>query len=234
MGTRIITQNRGKGGPTYTAPSHRYFGQVRYLGAQEKLRGEVVELVNSVGHSAPLMIVKYEDTQYSLLPAPIGIEKGTEVEFGSKEAKVGNVLRLGDIPTGSAIYNLEKKPYDGGKLVRSAGSSAFVVGKEGKKVKVKMPSKKLVYFHANCRATIGVVAGGGRSEKPFYKAGNKFKAMKARNKLYPKVCGKAMNACDHPYGGTHRRGRGQPSTISRHAPPGKKVGLIAARRTGKK
>ena len=85
---------------------------------------------------------------------------------------------------------------------------------------------------------MGTVAGAGRTNKPFVKAGHKFHAMKARGIKYPIVRGKAMNATDHPHGGTHNRnsrGGGKYSTTRpRNLPPGKKVGAIAARRTGKK
>ena len=99
---------------------------------------------------------------------------------------------------------------------------------------VELPSKKKKVLNPQCRASIGVVAGGGRKEKPFIKAGNKFKAMKARSKLYPKVCGQSMNAVDHPHGGTRSSKKNYPYTVSRHTPPGAKVGKIASRRTGKK
>ena len=83
-----------------------------------------------------------------------------------------------------------------------------------------------------CRATIGVVAGGGRKEKPFVKAGKKYHAMKAKAIKWPRVRGVAMNAVDHPFGGGRHQHTGKPTTVSRRMPPGRKVGHIAARRTG--
>ena len=97
-----------------------------------------------------------------------------------------------------------------------------------------MPSKKEKEFNANCRATIGVVAGGGRLEKPFLKAGKKWHAKRARGKLYPVTSAVAMNAVEHPFGSGRGRHMGKPNVAPRHAPPGRKVGLVRPRRTGRK
>ena len=97
-----------------------------------------------------------------------------------------------------------------------------------------MPSGELKYLNPNCRASIGVVAGGGRKDKPFLKAGKKWHAYKAKGKKFMTVRGVAMNAVDHPHGGGNRQHPGRPTTVSRHAPAGRKVGSIAAKRTGLK
>ena len=89
-------------------------------------------------------------------------------------------------------------------------------------------------FQKNCRANVGIIAGGGRTEKPFLKAGRKYFAMKSKNKLWPIVCGQSMNAVDHPHGGTTSSKKKYSYTVSRHAPPGAKVGAIAAKRSGRK
>ena len=81
---------------------------------------------------------------------------------------------------------------------------------------------------------IGRLAGAGKTEKPYVKAGNKMKAMRAKNKLYPRTSGVAMNAADHPYGGTHRRTKGRPLQSGRSTPPGRKVGSVAPKRTGRR
>jgi large subunit ribosomal protein L2 len=185
------------------------------------------------------MVVEYEGEKLALLPAPEGVRVGQGILFGTDvELSIGNTLRIKDIPAGTLIYNLEKIPGDGGKFVRTSGLSAQVIGKEGEGIAVKLPSKKKIILNENCLATVGTVAGAGRTNKPFVKAGNKFHAMKARGIKFPTVRGKAMNARDHPHGGTHNRnsrGGGKYSTTRpRNLPPGKKVGSIAARRTGKK
>jgi large subunit ribosomal protein L2 len=92
-----------------------------------------------------------------------------------------------------------------------------------------MPSGELKQFNPSSRATIGIVAGGGRIEKPFLKAGKKFHHLRAKGRKYPRVSGNHMNAASHPHGG----GSGT-KTVSRNAPPGAKVGLIAARQSGRK
>jgi large subunit ribosomal protein L2 len=125
-------------------------------------------------------------------------------------------------------------PGDGGKFVRSSGTYASLITHDVGKAIIELPSGELKAFHPKCRATIGVVAGGGRREKPFLKAGNRHYAKKAKGKKSVGVRGVAMNAVDHPHGGGNRQHPGRPTTISRHAPPGRKVGSIAAKRTGKR
>lgn len=90
----------------------------------------------------------------------------------------------------------------------------------------------LVVFYRSARAIVGIVAGGGRIDKPLLKAGNAYHKYKAKRNCWPRVRGVAMNPADHPHGGGNHQHVGHPTTVSRHAPAGKKVGLIAARRTG--
>ena len=103
-----------------------------------------------------------------------------------------------------------------------------------KKAMVQLPSGTLKAFNPKCRATIGIVAGGGRPEKPFVKAGTKYHLTKAKGQHWPIVRGSAMNAVSHPHGGGMHQSPGGPYTVKRNTPPGAKVGLIAARRTGRK
>jgi large subunit ribosomal protein L2 len=233
MGKRLIQQRRGRGTLTYRTPNHNYVAEVKHYALDTK--GIVVDLVHCAAHSAPLIEVKYltGDKNYAL--APKGIKVGDEISIGNdEEIIVGNVLPLKNIPEGTLIHNIELRPGDGGKMVRSSGAFARIVARGEKEVRVILPSKREKKFTPECRAVIGVVAGGGRLEKPFLKAGNKYKKMRARNKLYPKVCGISMNAADHPYGGGCSTHLGRPSVSPRSAPPGRKVGKIAARRTGRK
>ncbi len=235
MGKRLIQQRRGRGGPTYRSPSHRFKGAVRHLpsslGATE---GTVLDLVHCAGHSAPLMAVEYDSGDMSLAFAPYGIKVGDAVAVGGKELSVGSTLVLGDIPEGTFVHNIEARPGDGGKFVRGSGSFARVVAHTPKGVKVKLPSKKEKFFLPACRAAVGTVAGSGRVDKPMLKAGTNYHRMKARNKLYPKVCGISMNAVDHPFGSGCSHSKGRPTQSPRSAPPGRKVGKIAPRRVGRK
>ena len=233
MGKNIIQQARGKGGPRYRAPSFRYKAEVKYL--KKVSDGRINDFVKCPGHSAPLVEINYENGQKNYLIAAEGLRVGDNIKIGKDAGLVnGNVMPLSEIPVGTNIFNIESTPGDGGKFVRSAGSYAKVISKKENEVIVQLPSKKQRSFNSNCMASIGVTAGSGRRDKPFLKAGNMFYLMKAKNKLYPKVSGQAMNAVDHPYGTTRSSKKGFPTIAPKNAPPGRKVGKIRPRRTGRK
>jgi len=235
MGKNLTQQKRGKGGPTYRAPSFNYLGEAKHPKlTEEMVAGKIMDLKSCPGHSSPLAQIKMPGNESILILAPEGIRVGEEIKFGSgAEIRQGNVLPLRDIPEGTTVHNIENNPGDGGKFVRTSGTFAKIMGKVGKNVVVKMPSSKQKTFRDECRAAIGVVAGGGRLEKPFLKAGRKYHAMRAKNKLYPKVCGVSMNSVDHPFGSKCSHTKGKPTQSPRSAPPGRKVGKIAPRRTGR-
>jgi len=233
MGKRLIQQARGKGGPTYRAPSFRYKGKATYI--NKETSGKIVDIVKCQGHSAPLIKLKYEEGSTGFMIAPENIRVGENIEINNKAPlKNGNTLVLKNIPLGTAIYNIENIPGDGGKFVRSSGAFAKVVGHTKNKIIIELPSKKQKEFHPKCRASIGIIAGSGRKEKPFLKAGKRYHAMRAKNKLYPRTGGTSMNAVDHPFGGTTSSHKGKPTIAPRNAPPGRKVGKIRPRRTGRK
>jgi len=235
MGHRITTQNRGRGGPTYRAPSHRYKAELKHVGDGTKnITGSIIDIEHDPARNAPIALVQLEDGSkvYMLVTEGIGI--GERVTWGNDvEVKNGNTLPLQGIPTGSYICNIEARPNDGGKFVRSTGVQAVVVDKIGDRVGVRMPSGKTKWFNARCRATIGIVAGGGRVEKPFVKAGNKSHKMRNTASNWPRVRGVAMNVIDHPFGGGGHQHPGRPKTIARGTSPGRTVGHVAARQTGK-
>ena len=234
MGKNIISQARGKGGPTYRAPSFRYKGRSKITNFDEATQGTVQDIFSCPGHSAPLMKIKYQDGSVDLVPAPENIMVGSEITIGSDKAVIGNVLRLKDVPEGTLIYNIEKNPGDGGKYVKSSGTFAKVLIKTKDQVIIILPSKKQKKFNQNCRASIGIVSGGGRLEKPILKAGIKYYKMKAKNKLWPKVSAGSMNAVDHPYGNKRSSRKSNAMPVSKNAPPGRKVGMVGARRTGRR
>ena len=235
MGKNLIQQARGKGGPRYRAPSFRYKGKSEYAKYEkDTISGEIIDFIHCQGHSAPLVQIEYENGSKVLIQAPEGVRVGERVEMGERvDVKNGNIMPLKNIPEGVSIYNIESSPGDGGKFVRSSGGFAKIITKMQNIIVVEMPSAKRRDFLPDCRATIGVIAGSGRKEKPFLKAGTRYYAMKAKNKLWPQVSGTSMNAVDHPFGAS-RVSKGGPTQSSRNAPPGRKVGKIAPKRTGKK
>lgn len=235
MGKSLIQQKRGKGSHTYRSPSFRYHGSIRLPKESKDIEGKIVKLLGCPGHSTPLIHVKYNNGEDLLMLAPEGVRIGDTLKSGNKTPiKPGNVMPLKNIPEGTLIYNIESQPGDGGKFVRSAGTFAKVTINMKDRVMVLLPSKKEKNFSPDCRASIGMLSAGGRKEKPFLKAGNKYHAMRAKNKLYPHVDGVSMNAVSHPFGGTSSHTKGRPTQAPRNAPPGRKVGKIAPKRTGRK
>lgn len=232
MPKRIKQRRRGKGSGKYKSPSHKYKGKVEYPPLRKSLEGRIVEIIDDPSRTSPLMEIETEEGRV-LLPAPEGVRVGDEVSIGKGEVKKGNVVSLGKIPEGSSVFNIEIKPGDGGKIARAGGVTGKVVAHEEGKVVVKMPSKVEKKFSPKCRATVGRVAGGGRVEKPLSKAGEMFHKAKAKAALWPKTAASAMNPVDHPFGGGDRS-PGRRKTVKRNAPPGQKVGAIAAKRAGKK
>jgi len=236
MGKRIVQQRRGRAKSRYKSPRHRFKGPAAHKKmSPETYEGVVQTLLHSPAHSAPLAEVFFKDQGSELVLAHDGMYVGKTIVVGSQAPmKEGNTLRLDQIPEGTLIHNIESQPGDGGKFVRASGTSARIIARGENSVTVVMPSKKKKEFIPQCRATIGVVAGGGRLEKPLIKAGKSWHAKKARGKLFPVTSKVAMNANNHPFGCGRGRHIGKPKTPSRFAPPGRKVGLVGARRTGRK
>ncbi|MBI1935157.1 50S ribosomal protein L2 [Candidatus Woesearchaeota archaeon] len=237
MGKSLIQQKRGKGGPRYRAPSFRYKGEVGFarLECGKLMSAEVKDIVHSSGHFAPLIELKYSNGEIGLLQAPEGIKTGDMIEMSDNaELKPGNILPLKSIPEGTQIYNIESSPGDGGKFARTNGAFARVITKMENGILVELPSSKRRTFLPECRAAIGVVAGSGRTDKPFLKAGNKFYAKTARNKVWPNVSGTSMNSVSHPFGGRSSHAKGIPTQSARNSPPGRKVGNIAPKRSGRR
>ncbi len=239
MGKRIISQRRGRGGSVFRAPSHRYRCDLKYRRYDEAekqgvVRGKVVDILHDPGRTAPLLEVLFETGERRYMLAQEGVKVGDVVEEGAQAAvAVGNVLPLGRIPEGTPVCNIELHPGDGGRVVRSAGTYGLVVSHEGDSTVVQLPSGSFKTLSSECRAAIGVVAGGGRRDKPVMKAGKKYHMLRSKAKYWPVVRKVAMNPVDHPFGGGSRS-PGKPTTISRRMPPGKKVGQVAARRTGRR
>ncbi len=189
MGKRLIQQRRGRTQSKFNAPSHRFKGKIKYARNNENKEGIVQDIIHDPGRNAPLASVMLSDNKKILVLAPEGIKVGDKIKFtdDKKEIGVGNVLHVGKIPEGAPIYNIELSPGDGGKLVRAGGSNATVVSHDKEKTVIQLPSGQFKTLDAKCKATVGIIAGGGRKDKPFLKAGKKHIAFKKRGKQYPIV-----------------------------------------------
>ncbi len=238
MGKRIKTQRAGKGSPKYRA-THRAEHKIKYISygdqqKKEKKIGEIIRILTDKGKTGVLAEIVFEDNSKGIAFAAEGAMTGQRIEYGKEaEINLGNVLPLRELPEGCPVFNIELTPGDGGKLIRTAGSYALILSKDKKNVYIKLSSGKKVSFLPECRATVGCVAGGGRKEKPFVKAGKAYHLMKSKKKQYPTVRGVAMNPNSHPFGGGQHH-PGKSKSTSRHAPPGRKIGAIASKRTGRK
>jgi large subunit ribosomal protein L2 len=239
MGKRIRVQRRGRGGPTFQASTQRRIAPAKYSPRGDTPPSGVVEgvierLLHEPGRGSPLARVKLETGRACHFVAPEGLWEGQRIQVGPQAPlEIGNVLPLGNVVEGTMVCGIELSPGDGGKMARSSGTYATVVAHTPQGTQLKLPSGKMKYVNDLCRATIGIASGAGRLEKPFLKAGTKHHKKKAKGHKYPRTRGRAMVAAAHPFGSSKRGGR-RVSTVGRGAPPGAKVGLIAARSTGKK
>ena len=231
MGKRIISQARGKGSLSYQARKQAFIYRIGYPIAEGK--AEVIKILHSAAHSAPLVKIKV-GKQIFFNPAFNGVIKGQAIMVGGEEATAGNILAIKNIPVSTKVFNIECNPGDGGKMIRTSGSSAQLYKKyEDGKIGVLMPNRNELKLDGDCRATIGVVAGDGRKQKPMMKAGVHHYKAKARNKLWPRTSAVGTNAVDHPFG-SGRGKRIKSKTAKRNAPPGRRVGHISPSRTGRK
>lgn len=240
MGKKIRVQRRGKGSPTFKASSHKRVAPSQYIPLKEMNKTEtkkamIEKLIHEPGRGAPLIKARDQNKVFHLV-APEGVYEGQELKSG-KDAPIaiGNILPIGQIPSGSLVCNLELSPGDGGKIAKASGTFVTVVAHTSEGTLVKLPSKKTIYINDRCRATIGVVSGAGRVDKPWVKAGKKAAWLASKGKIFPRTKGVAMVPASHPHGGgAHKSQSLKPTTVSRTAPPGQKVGLIAARQSGRK
>merc|ERR1712126_502746 len=139
------------------------------------------------------------------------------------------------MPEGTIVCQLEEKLGDRGKLARTSGNYATIISHNPdiNRSKVKLPSGSKKTIASSNRAMVGIVAGGGRIDKLMLKAGRAYHKYKAKRNSWPKVRGVAMNPVEHPHGGGNHQHIGKASTVKRGTSAGRKIGLIAARRTGR-
>merc|ERR1711939_323671 len=240
-----VIRNQRKSGGIFTAHTKHRVGAARlrpldYAEHNGYIRGLVKEIVHDPGRGAPLAKVVFRDPyrykqRTETFVATEGMTTGSFVFCGKKATLVvGNVLPLAQVPEGTIVCNVEEKPGDRGSLARTSGNYATVIGHDvdAGRTRIRLPSGAKKSLLSQNRATVGIVAGGGRIDKPMLKAGRAYHAAKAKRNNWPKTRGVAINPVDHPHGGGNHQHIGKASTISRYAVPGQKAGLIAARRTG--
>ena len=159
--------------------------------------------------SARIALLNYRDGEKRYILAPLGVKVGDVVESGPKaDIKTGNALPIANIPLGTVLHNIELRPGEGGKLVRSAGGSAQLMAKEGEYAQVRMPSGEVRKILIVCRATIGQLGNVDHENEVVGKAGRK-----RHRGIRPSVRGIAMNPVDHPHGGGEARSTsGRPPT----------------------
>lgn len=231
MGKRIISQARGKGSLSYRVRRAAYKYKPKYP-IKMSDEYEIVSFVTEAGHSAPIAKMKNKKGFVVYNLAANGVYVGQKIKLNGKNK--GDISELGNLENSTKIFNIELRPNDGGKLIKTSGNSAVVLNSnfEGK-VKILLPSKKEKLLEKSCRATVGEVAGQGRLDKPILKAGKNHFIKKSRNKLWPRTSAVKMNAIDHPFG-SGRGKRPKPKIIKRFASPGQKVGHLKPRKTGGK
>ncbi|EST06817.1 Ribosomal protein L2, C-terminal [Kalmanozyma brasiliensis GHG001] len=241
---RVIRAQRKSGGIFTAHTKHNKApAKLRVYDYAERngyIRGVVKEIIHDAGRGAPLAKIAFRDpykyrTRVETFVATEGLSTGQFVYCGKKAAlNVANVLPLSSLPEGTIVCNVEEKSGDRGSLARTSGNYATIIGHDanGKTSRIRLPSGAKKTVPSTSRATIGIVAGGGRIDKPLLKAGRAHHKFKVKRNSWPRTRGVAMNPVDHPHGGGNHQHIGKPSTRSRFAPAGQKVGLIAARRTG--
>lgn len=183
----------------------------------------VVSIEYDPNRSARIALLHYRDGEKRYILAPLGLKVGDElVSSDTAEPKVGNSLKLSEIPLGTFIHNIELVPGKGGQLVRSAGSSAQLMAKEGAYAHLRLPSKEVRLVRVQCRATVGQLSNPDHMNISLGKAGRV--RWKGRRSI---VRGVAMNPVDHPLGG----GEGKANGGRQHCTP---WGLIDGTKTRKK
>ena len=236
MGKRPGVRRRGRGGMQFRAATTQKLKAAKYpsFTLDEERQGEIIDLVHESGRDVPLSKVRFEDGSISFIPATLGTRVGQKINFGlNSEIIDGNVISIQNIPDGTIVCNVEKQFGDGGSFIKTAGGDATVFTHADDGVILKMASGKFKKLNPKNRAMIGTLAGGGVEDRPLMRAGVKMMRFKSKGKKYPIVRGVAQAAYVHPHGGGRHQHVGQSSTVSRNAPPGAKVGSIAAKKTGR-
>jgi len=244
MGRVIRGQRKGAGGIFKSHTHHRKgASKLRVYDYTERhgyIKGVVKEVIHDPGRGAPLVRVHFRNpyrykVDKEVMVAAEGMYTGQFIYCGQKaKLTVGNVLPLNEMPEGTIVCNVEGAPGDRGKIAKASGEYCSIIthDKEKGTTALRLPSGSKKVVKSNVRGMVGIVAGGGRLDKPMLKAGRVYHKYRVKRKCWPRVRGVAMNPVEHPHGGGNHQHIGHASTCKRTAVPGQKVGLIAARRTG--
>lgn len=184
--------------------SRRAYRMIDFKRNKTGIRSVVETIEYDPNRSARIALLKYRDGERRYIVAPVGLQVGDEVFSGrGSEIKTGNALPLSDMPLGTFIHNIELRPGEGAKLVRSAGSSAQLIAKESRNVQIKLASGEVRFIQSECMATIGQVSNPDHENISYGKAGR----IRWSGKR-PHVRGVAMNPVDHPLGGGEGKASG--------------------------
>jgi large subunit ribosomal protein L2 len=176
---------------------------------KDAIPAKIAAIEYDPNRSARIALLNYRDGEKRYILAPAGVKVGDILESGPKaDIKIGNCLPIVNIPLGTVLHNIELRPGEGGKLVRSAGGAAQLMAKEGDYAQVRMPSGEVRKILIVCRATIGQLGNVDHENEVVGKAGRK-----RHRGIRPSVRGIAMNPVDHPHGGGEARSTsGRPPT----------------------
>ncbi len=194
---RVTTRFRGGG-------NKRRYRMVDFKRNKDGIPATVKSIEYDPNRTSHIALLYYADGEKSYIIAPVGLKVGDQVMSGPKaEIKPGNALQIKDIPVGIVVHNIELQPGCGAKLVRSAGQSAVLRGKDNGYAQFKLPSGEVRMINLECRATIGTVGNGEIMNIKMGKAGKKRYQGKR-----PHVRGVVQNPVDHPMGGGEGRASG--------------------------
>ncbi len=201
---RITVRHRGGG-------ERRKYRIIDFKRNKDGMPATVLTIEYDPNRSANIALVQYEDGEKRYILAPLGLKVGTKIESGENvDIKVGNALKIKDIPLGTLIHNIELVPGRGGQLVRSAGNAAQLMAKEDKFAQVRLPSGEVRMIRMDCKATIGQVGNIDHENVSIGKAGRK-----RHMGIRPTVRGVVMNPNDHPHGGGEGKSPiGRPSPVT--------------------
>ncbi|HEY1429542.1 MAG TPA: 50S ribosomal protein L2 [Candidatus Tumulicola sp.] len=199
---RITVRHKGGG-------ARKRYRIIDFKRTKDGIPAKVATIEYDPNRSCRIALVNYRDGEKRYILAPLGLKVGDAIESGTgADIKIGNCLPIRNIPVGTVIHNIELRPGQGGKLVRSAGVSAQLMAKETEYSQVRMPSGEVRRIHIECRATIGQLGNIEHENQVIGKAGRQRHLGKR-----PSVRGIAMNPVDHPHGGGEARSTsGRPPT----------------------